>query len=406
MPQEHTLGTGVADTYVYFRIPTNFKEDKWIQAVEFRPGNRKVVHHAVAFIETPEQFAAANRLSPPEKSGSSTWSLLDLKPSALEVMEGTTRRIKDDVRVVNDGCGASDFEAVGTGSNNIVLSVYAPGRRADMWSSGVARKIPARSNIILQMHYSKAAGEIAGDRTSVGFVFAKAPVEKAVASRSVNNVLFEIPPGADNHEITACWRVQRDLQLISFMPHMHVRGKSMRYEVVYPDGRRETVLSVPHYNFHWQTLYMLKQPLAVPAGSKIMVTAHFDNSAENTHNPDPSKRIRHGTATFDEMMIGFVDYLVPKPRPHVVVKVYPALYDAYIGRYELDSTVAQSVVRRGDKLYLESGGQRVELRPSSETTFFMDGKEAEIIFIKNEQGAATGFVITQNDKLLSFRKVR
>lgn len=407
MEREHTLGAGAADTYVYFRIPTDFKEDQWVQAVEFRPGNRRVVHHAVAFIETPEQFAAARSLDMSEKSAASTWSLLDSKPTALELMEGTTRRIKPEVKVVNDGCGAPDIEAVGTGSNNLVLSVYAPGRGVDVWPVGTAKKIPARSNIILQMHYSKTAGAPARDLTSVALVFARTPIEKMVGSRSINNVLFEIPPGADNHKVTACWDVGRDIQLLSLMPHMHVRGKSMRYEVIHADKRRETLLDVPHYSFHWQTLYALKNPLTVPAGARLMVTAYFDNSARNMHNPDATKTIRHGSATFDEMMIGFVDYVVPKPRERVAAPMNPVVYDAYVGRYEFDSAaVIQRVVKTGDRLYLESGGQKAELHPSSQTTFLLDKQEAEITFTKNAAGAVTGFVITQNEKLLRFKRVR
>lgn len=406
MARKHTLGAQSVDTYMYFRIPTNFKEDKWVQAVEFRPGNRQVVHHAVAFIETPEQFAEIRSVNSFEKSVDSTWSLLDSKPTALELMEGTTRRIKPDVKVVNDGCSAPDIEAVSTGSNNLLLSVYAPGRGVDAWPAGTAKKIPANSNIILQMHYSKATGQIARDLTSVALVFAKTPVEKMVRSRSVNNVLFEIPPGIDNHKVTACWDVQRDIQILSFMPHMHVRGKSMRYEVIHADRRRETLLFVPHYNFHWQTLYALKNPLTIPGGSRLMVTAYFDNSAKNMHNPDASKTIRHGSATFDEMMIGFVDYVIPKPRERVAAPVDPAVYDAYVGRYEFDrAAIVQNIVKIGNRLYAESGNQRAELSPSSETTFFLDKEEAEIAFTKNTNGAVTGFVITQHEKQLKFKRV-
>lgn len=406
MAGAHTLGRGIGDMYVYFRIPTNFSEDKWVQSVEFRPGNRKIVHHAVAFIETPEQFAAID--SGPgssERTVKSTWSLLDSKPTALELMEGTTRRIRPDVGVVNDGCATPDFEAVGAGSNNLILSVYAPGRGVDVWPEGTAKKIPAGSNIILQMHYAKNENEIANDLTSVGLILAKAPVRKVVNTRSINNVLFEIPPGANNHQVTACWNVQREVELINFMPHMHVRGKSMRYEIVYPNAQRQTLLFVPHYSFHWQLLYTLKQPLIVPANSKLMVTAYFDNSARNMHNPDPAKAVRHGSATTDEMMIGFVDYVVPKPRDHIIAEVDSSIYNSYVGQYEFNSNIAQSIVKDGDRLYTESGGQRVELHPSSETTFFISKEDAEISFIKNAAGTVTGFTITQNDKLLKFNKI-
>jgi len=406
MAEEYVLGAGASDQYLYFRIPTHLKEDRWVQAVEFRPGNLKVVHHAVAFIETPESFSEAQRLDPTVKPGNAVWTLLETQPSPLEVMDGTNRRIRSDAPVVNDGCSAADVDAVGFGGNNKVLSVYAPGRGVDTWPAGTAKKIPAGSNIILQMHYSKAAGKSEKDRTQVALVFARAPVEKVVNTRSISNILFEIPPRADNHKVTACWNVQRDIQLINFMPHMHVRGKSMRYEVTYPDGRRQILLYVPNYSFHWQTVYQLKRALDVPSGSKLMLTAYFDNSEANTHNPDPSKAIRHGTATFDEMMIGFVDYIIPKPRERIIAKVNPASFDAYVGKYEIDPTAFISIVRVGDKLYAEADGKRVELYPISETVFFSQNTESELSFAMNEKGEVSGFVVTQNDKLVRAKRIK
>jgi hypothetical protein len=403
MPQ-YTVGRDISDQYMYFRIPTNFTEDKWIQAVEFRPGNRKIVHHAVAFIETPESFAEAQRVNPSEKEDSPIWTLLETQASPLEIMDGTTRRIKPEAPVLDDGCSAPDLDAVGFSSNNSVLSVYAPGRGEDVWPSGTAKKVPAGSNIILQMHYAKPVGVSENDRTSVAVIFAKAPVEKFVVSRSVSNILFEIPPRADNHKVTACWNIQREIQLLNFMPHMHVRGKSMQYEVVYPDGTRKVLIAVPHYDFHWQTLYELRSPLAIPAGSRLIVTAHFDNSSGNMHNPDPSKAVRHGTATFDEMMIGFVDYVVPRPRDRTLAKINPDIYDAYVGRYEVAPGVVLAIVRVGNKLYAESEGQRVELYPLSETVFFSKKTDSELTFVKNERGEVTRFIVANNEKQVTAKK--
>jgi hypothetical protein len=187
---------------------------------------------------------------------------------------------------------------------------------------------------------------------------------------------------------------------------MHVRGKSMRYEVTYPDGRRQTLLYVPDYSFHWQTIYQLKRALDVPGGSRVTVTAYFDNSEANMHNPDPSKAIRHGTATFDEMMIGFADYIIPKPRERSIAKVNPDIYDAYVGKYEIDSTAIMSIKRIGDQLYAEAGGQLLELYPISETVFFSKNSESELSFIKNEKGDVTGFVVTQNDKLVRAKRIK
>ena len=404
MDQDYTLETDLVDHYLYFRIPINFKEDRWVQAVEFRPGNRKVVHHAVAYIETPEHVAQERRLNPSSSSAAKVWSLLDTQLPSIELMDGTTRRMKPDTPIVNDGCSARDAEEVGGRNNSDVLSVYAPGREADVWPSGTAKKIPAGSNIVLQMHYAKKRGIVEKDRTSVAITFAKAPVEKMVGTRSIINQLFAIPAGADNHEVTACWTYQRDVELISFMPHMHVRGRSMKYEVVYPNGKRQTLLDVPEYDFHWQTSYSLKKPLTIPSGATIKVTAHFDNSERNMHNPDPTKVVRQGSATFDEMMIGFVNYVVPKPPDRVIVKVDPKIFDGYAGQYEFDQNAVVTILRVGDKLFIEAGGQRVELLPISETTFVSHGRDSQITFTKNEKSEVTGFITTQNDTLVRFKR--
>lgn len=404
MEEEHTLKAELTDHYLYFRLPTNFKEDRWVQAVEFRPGNRKVVHHAVAYIETAEQTAQEQRTNP-SSSRDKVWSLLDTQLPSIELMDGTTRRMKPDAPVVNDGCSARDAEEVGGRNNNDVLSVYAPGRGADIWPLGTAKKIPAGSNIVLQMHYAKRHGTVERDRTSVAIIFAKAPVEKMVGTRSIINQLFAIPAGADNHEVTACWTYQRDVELISLMPHMHVRGKSMKYEVFYPVQQQKTLLDVPEYNFHWQTLYSLSKPLLIPSGSRIKVTAHFDNSERNLHNPDPTKTIRQGSATYDEMMIGFVNYVIPKPPDRVIIKLDVRVFDAYVGQYEFDENAVVTILKAGHKLFLEAAGQRVELQPISETTFVPQGRDSQITFTKSEKGeAVTGFITTQNDTLVRFKR--
>jgi len=404
MDSDYVLSSDLTDSYIYFRLPTNFKEDRWVQAVEFRPGNAKVVHHAVAYIETPEHIALEQRLNAANVTKTKVWSLLDTELPAIELMDGTTRRMKPDAPIVNDGCSAPDAEAIGGRNNSDVLSVYAPGKEADIWPAGTARKIPAGSNIVLQMHYAKPLGKIENDRTRIALIFAKAPVEMMVGTRSIINQLFAIPPRAQNHEVTACWTYQREVELISLMPHMHVRGKSMKYEVVYPDGRRQTLLDVPAYDFHWQTLYSFKQPLLIPGGSRIVVTAHFDNSERNMHNPDPTKTIRQGSATTDEMMIGFVNYAIPKPPDRVIIKVDPRIYDAFVGQYEFDPTAVVAIVATNGKLFLEADKQRVELLPISETSFVPDGRESQLTFTKNEKGEVTGFVTTQNDTLAKFKK--
>jgi hypothetical protein len=405
MPEQYHLDAREMDEYVYFRLPTHFKEDRWAQAVVFQPGNRRVVHHALAFIETPERFAEAQRRNPSLPGRPDVWTILDTEISPVELMDGTTRRVKPDAPVIDDGCSIPEEDTAGGFGSNEILSVYAPGREADVWPAGTARRIPAGSNIILQMHYSKTGGSAETDRTSVAIKLARAPVDQMVGTRGIHNETFLIPPRAENHKVTACWTFQRDIRLISFMPHMHVRGKSMTYEAIYPDGSRETLLSVPRYDFHWQTLYELKTPLAVPAGTKVMVTAIYDNSGHNHHNPDPSKPVRNGSATFDEMMIGFVNYTVPKPLDRRIIKIQPLLYDAYTGVYELSPGTSVKILKKIDRLFIETEGQLVELFPVSETSFIIKARDSQLTFIKNARGESVELIITFSDKELHFKKI-
>jgi hypothetical protein len=160
------------------------------------------------------------------------------------------------------------------------------------------------------MHYSKVAGSVQKDRSSIGLIFAKTAPEKQILTRPVANNFFLIPAGAENHRVTACWTVEQDIHILTLMPHMHLRGKSQKIEAFYPNGKSEVLLNVPDYDFSWQTVYYLAKPAAIPKGTRLRVTSTFDNSAKNRYNPDPSKQVRWGDPTYDEMMIGWIDYTV------------------------------------------------------------------------------------------------
>jgi hypothetical protein len=175
---------------------------------------------------------------------------------------------------------------------------------------GVVRKIPVGAKIIVQMHYSKATGKVEKDRSMIGLVFAKEPPDKHLFTQGIANMYFSIPPGAENHKVTACWTAKEDVHLHTLQPHMHLRGKAMEYTAFYPDGRSEVLLNVPHYSFAWQTVYYLKKPVALPKGTKVVVTGYFDNSAKNKYNPDPTKTVRYGDPTYDDMLIGWITYTV------------------------------------------------------------------------------------------------
>jgi mono/diheme cytochrome c family protein len=319
MTEEHTVKPDDPDQYINFFIPTNFKEDVWVQAAEIHPSNRRVVHHVIAFIQTPQNMAkrAADAKAKGEKIGKRAAG-----GSGLFYLDGNLRRVKMDAPVVDNGCeqkapGGRQPGGNGEGENEgMLLAGFAPGTGNTAYPPGTAKRVPAGSTIMFQMHYSAFRGSLKDsvtDRTSIGLIFAKQPPDKMVITSAAANVMFKIPAGADNHEVVACQTIPRDIQVINYMPHMHLRGKDMRYELVYPDGKRETLLWVPKFSFNWQAVYWLKQPLTIPKGTKFIATAHFDNSTKNKYNPDPKKDVRWGDPTYDEMMIGWMDITIDNP---------------------------------------------------------------------------------------------
>ena len=241
--------------YKYFTVPTNFPEDRWIRAAEIRQGNRSVVHHVIVFLVEP----------------------------------GVT-------------------EGVNEGGN--LLAGWAPGEQALRFEPGTAKLVRSGSKFRFQIHYTPS-GVATTDRSYIGLKFAsEPPIRRAITGRAMN-VGIKIPAGAENHEERSSFTAQENIEISGFMPHMHVRGKSFQYTVVYPDGRDEVVLNVPKYDFNWQLSYELKKPLMLPKGSRIDCVAHYDNSANNRFNPDPTKEVKWGDQTWEEMMIGWFTYTVP-----------------------------------------------------------------------------------------------
>jgi len=308
MPEEFTFAAQGPDEYQYFKIPTNFKEDVWVQAAEARPGNRKIVHHIIAFVLPPEPKVKAKPFFQPTPE-----QIEKFKENIIFYEDGRLNRTKADAPVFDDGCatplGGEGIFKDGTGKEDIgsLLCGVAPGRDVDAWPAGTAKKIPAGAMLLLQIHYSRSGSE-EKDRSSIGLIFAKGQPDKTVKTQPIVNYHFRIPPGADNHEVTSCFAVKEDAHIVSLMPHMHLRGKDMTIKAFYPDGRSEVLLSVPHYSFSWQTTYYPKQPVAIPKGTRIECIAHFDNSPRNKSNPDATKAVRFGDPTYDEMMIGWMDY--------------------------------------------------------------------------------------------------
>ena len=307
IPEVYQVKSGGPDVNTTFRVPMNLKEDVWVQAVELRPGNRKVVHHAHVRIIPPEGLPKSG----PKEADPS--GVLDTsKPLTFSDEFGS--HMRPEVPAIDDGCshpGGGDYP----GTDRLVGSVlasYLPGRDPDRWPSGYAKRIPAGSTLEFQIHYSPATGKPETDRTSVGFIVAKQPPKHEVLRRDLHNLFFKIPAGADNHRVTACYALDQDIVLLSYTPHMHYRGKSQRVEITKPGAQPETILNVPSYQFEWQTLYEFKEPLKLPKGTQIRIIAHFDNSRNNRSNPDPTKTVRWGSPSGEEMMDGWLEYITPK----------------------------------------------------------------------------------------------
>jgi mono/diheme cytochrome c family protein/thiol-disulfide isomerase/thioredoxin len=242
--------------YQYFVIDPEFHEDRWVSSAEVLPGNREVVHHAIVFISAPDQDSLNN----------SGW-----------------------------------------------LAAYVPGQRVAPLAEGQARKIPAGSRLVFQMHYTPN-GALTSDKTKVGLVFTEEEnVQEEVITLITANRHFKIPPGAPNHQVVSrLTEFPPQAQLTALVPHMHLRGKSFR--IIYQDnlGEEEILLDVPQYDFNWQHVYRLNQPIPLDEAQQIRCIAHFNNSEGNIVNPDPTDTVCWGDQSWEEMMIAFFEVTIPR----------------------------------------------------------------------------------------------
>jgi hypothetical protein len=261
--------------YQYVVLPTSFTEDKWVRMAETRPSDRSVVHHLVVFVRDPK----------------SPWLRGEAQPGIPFVPPKGGKR--------ND---------IG-GEGNEILTVYTPGMVPDVLKPNQARLIKAGSDLVLQIHYT-SKDKPAQDQTKVGLVFAKEPPTERVMSVPLSNSRFVIPPGDPNFEVEAKGRPLNPTKVVSFFPHMHVRGKDFEYRLVSATGEITTLLRVPKYDFNWQLAYKPVEDVAIPAGAHFEYTAHFDNSPNNPANPDPKAEVRFGEQSWEEMAIGFMDLAV------------------------------------------------------------------------------------------------
>ena len=270
---------GVLD-YTYIVIHTNFEQDAWITAGEIRPSDRSVVHHISAFWRPPGSAWLAEA-----KAG---------VPYTLPKADARNLRLRA-------GPGGSPPRLLEDGAEFLIG--YSPGMQAQDFSIDHAAKlIPANSDLVLQIHCTPNGKTQVEERVEVGFVFAKNEPTRRFLTVSNWDWDISIPPGANNLEGHASMRFNETVSLIFLQPHMHLRGKDMTVRLVYPDGRSQVLLDVPHYRFDWQIVYYEAQPLQIPKGSRLEVTAHWDNSSNNPLNPDPQAHVYYGPQSTDEML--------------------------------------------------------------------------------------------------------
>jgi hypothetical protein len=275
VPTAFNVPTSGTIDYQYVRLPTNFTEDKYVQFAEARPSDREHTHHIIAFI----------------RDSRSPW----MKDAPIGVPFVPSHE---------------KGEGGGGGFGGDFLAGYAPGTVPDTLKPGQAKLVPKGADIIFQLHYT-ADGKAGSDKSKVGVIFSKVTPTERVLTLAATNPRFAIPANDPNYQVDSKITLFADSTLEMMLPHMHLRGKDFDFRITYPDGRTETLLSVPHYSFSWQLSYYLAKPLALPKGTTIECTAHYDNSANNPDNPDPTKEVHYGEQSWDEMMFGFFDVSVP-----------------------------------------------------------------------------------------------
>lgn len=262
LPKSFAIPAEGVMPYQKATVETTFSEDKWVTAVEIRPTAKAAVHHVLVFARPPGQRGRGS-------SG-------------------------DD-----SGDGTIGF-----------FAAYVPGNTHQIYPEGFAKPLPAGTRLRFQIHYTPF-GTATNDQMQIAFRFASEPPRHRIHVVGIANPMLRIPPGASHHPESASLPVPRHARVLSLMPHMHVRGKAFRYEWIHPDGASRTLLDVPRYDFNWQLSYRLARPLDLPAGSRLRATAWYDNSDANPANPDPSREVRWGEQTYEEMMLGYVEYYFP-----------------------------------------------------------------------------------------------
>lgn len=275
MPQPFPIPAKAEIDYQYLILPLNATEDRWVKAVQIEPGDRRVVHHAVLYV----------------READSPW-LRDVSVSKMYAPPP----------------GDADARIRSRDTKEDILAVYTPGASFDRFPDGMAKKIPAGADLVLQFHYTSLP-QFTSDQTRVALSWTSKPKKRLLTLQMGKDDLL-IPPGDRNYYASVSGTLPNDALLVSLFPHMHLRGKAFDFEIVRSGGHVEPLLKVKSFDFNWQLSYLLKAPRLLPKGTRLQWTGYFDNSAANPNNPDPDAEVRWGEQSWEEMMIGFFDVAV------------------------------------------------------------------------------------------------
>ena len=296
--------------YQYLVVPANFAEDRFITDWEIRPGDRRAVHHLLLYLLAPKdvveaqmkrmQAAMLQRMFGPKPAANAAprpappvemaccFQIPDGEEGGRPLPPGQRKDPGPNYRARPQGMTAG-------------MGGFSPGGSIRRFPEGMGMRIPAGYSLVFQMHYT-AYGKATTDRSRIGLKFAKTPPKTILNTMALINASLSIPAGASDHLVENTMTFNRDTMIYSLIPHTHVRGTGWHYEATYPDGRKEVILSVPKYDFNWQHEYVFSTPLMLPAGTKLLAKAWYDNSPRNKSNPDPTQQVTWGDQTWEEMM--------------------------------------------------------------------------------------------------------
>ena len=306
--------------YQYLEVPANFAEDRYISDWEFRPGDPRAVHHMLLYLKAPKEVVEAQMkrqqqamlgrmFGPPPAAGAPRPQQPFAFACCVEIPAGQSGGRPLPKEQQKDLGPNYRPRPVGMAQG---MGGFSPGGSIRHFPEGTGMRIPAGYSLVFQMHYT-SYGKATTDRSKLGLKFAKTTPKTVLNTMALINASLSIPPGEANYTIDNEMTFNRDTVIFSLIPHTHVRGTGWHYEVTYPDGRKDVILSVPKYDFNWQHEYIFTQPLQLPAGSKLYAKAWYDNSARNKSNPDPTKQVTWGDQTWEEMMYTSITYAFAPP---------------------------------------------------------------------------------------------